>query len=74
MNQKKKNQIFLIVLLLILISLIYCTIRFEISKIINYSSAEAIDNSETLQDFDISQYSDFAIFIDNHSKIEELTE
>lgn len=101
MNQDKKNKIFLIVLLLILISLIFCIIRFvileiywrnndtkyaeeiyeknketvfRISKIINYSSAEAIDNSETLQDFDISQYSDFAIFIDNHYEIEELTE
>lgn len=101
MNQDKKNKIFLLILIIILISLMFYITRFilleiywrnkatkyaeeiyeknkepifEISKIINYSSAEAIDNSETLQDFDISQYSDFAIFINNHSKIEELTE
>lgn len=47
---------------------------FRISKIINYSSAEAIDNSDNLQDFNISQYSDFAIFIDNKYETEELTE
>ena len=47
---------------------------FKISKIIKYSSAEAIDNSEeqNLQDVSIHQYSDIAIFLDNSG--EELTE
>ena len=47
---------------------------FKVSKIIKYSSAEAIDNSEeqNLKDVSISQYSDVAIYIDNMS--DELTE
>lgn len=48
--------------------------QFEISKIIKYSSAESIDNSieQNLQDISISQYSDFAIYINNID--EELSE
>jgi len=47
---------------------------FKVSKIIKYSSAEAVDNSadQTLQDLSIHQYSDVAIYIDNITK--ELTE
>ncbi len=47
---------------------------FKISKIIKYSSAETIDNSlkQDLQDINIHQYSDLAIYIDNMS--DELTE
>ena len=42
---------------------------FRVSKITKYSSAEAIDNSEeqNLQDVNIHQYSDLAIYIDNLS-------
>lgn len=47
---------------------------FRISKIITYSGADAIDNSDNLQDFNISQYSDLAISIDNQYEIKELTE
>lgn len=49
---------------------------FKINQIILYSSAYAVDNSEenTLQDLDIHQYTDIAIYIDNNSNIEELTE
>ncbi len=47
---------------------------FRISKIITYSGAEAKDNSDNLQDFNIFQFSDIAIYIDNHYEIEELTE
>lgn len=48
---------------------------FKISKIILYSSAHAIDNSEDgkLQNIDISQFTDIAIHIDNKGKTEELT-
>lgn len=47
---------------------------FKISKIIKYSSAEAIDNTaqQNLQDLSISQYSDIAIYIDNMK--DELTQ
>lgn len=47
---------------------------FRVSKIIKYSSAEAIDNSENqdLQDVNIHQYSDMAFYIDNLS--DKLTE
>lgn len=47
---------------------------FRISKIITYSGADAIDNSDNLQDFNISQYSDLSISIDNQYEIEGLTE
>ena len=47
---------------------------FRVSKIIKYSSAEAIDNTaeQNLQDLSIYQYSDIALYIDNLST--ELTE
>lgn len=47
---------------------------FRISKIITYSGADAIDNSDNLQDFNISQYSDLSLTIDNQYEIKELTE
>lgn len=50
------------------------TTIFKISKIISYSGADVQDNSENLQDFNISQYSDLAIFIDNKVDIQDLTE
>ena len=48
---------------------------FKISKIILYSSAYAVDNSleGNLQDIDISQFTDIAIYIDNKGKSEEIT-
>lgn len=48
---------------------------FKIGKIILYSSAHAIDNSEAknLQDIDISQFTDIAIYVDNKGKTEEIT-
>lgn len=48
---------------------------FRVSKIILYSSGNAIDNSnnQSLQNLDICQYTDIAIFIDNTSSISELT-
>ena len=47
---------------------------FKVSKIIKYSSADAVDNTveQNLQDLSIYQYSDIAIYIDNLS--DELTE
>ena len=47
---------------------------FKVSKVILYSSAEAVDNTaeQNLQDVTIHQYSDMAIYIDNLS--DELTE
>lgn len=47
---------------------------FKISKIIKYSSADAIDNTaeQNLKDLSIHQYSDVALYIDNGS--DELTE
>lgn len=49
---------------------------FKINKIVLYSSASAEDKStgETLQDIDITQFTDISINIDNKSKIQELTE
>ena len=49
---------------------------FKVSKIVLYSSADAVDNSESqvLQDLDISQYTDMSINIDNKSKTNEITE
>ena len=48
---------------------------FRISKIILYSSAHAVDNSENskLEDIDISQFTDIAIYIDNKGKSSEIT-
>ena len=47
---------------------------FRVSKMVKYSSAEAIDNTveQNLQDLSIYQYSDIALYIDNFS--DELTE
>lgn len=49
---------------------------FRISKIVLYSSAHAVDNSEggNLENIDISQFTDIAVYIDNKVKLEELTE
>ena len=49
---------------------------FNIQKILLYSSATAIDNSEnnSLQNMAISQYSDISIYIDNLSHVSELTD
>ncbi len=48
---------------------------FRVSKILLYSSGNAIDNSSnnSLQDMDICQYTDIAIYIDNTSSISDLT-
>lgn len=47
---------------------------FKIDKIIFYASANAIDNSDgQLKNIDISQYSDFEIYIDNTVKSKEIT-
>ncbi len=48
---------------------------FNIQKILLYSSANAIDNSEdqSLKDMSICQYTDLSIYIDNMSSITELT-
>ncbi len=48
---------------------------FRINKIMLYSSATAVDNSSnhSLQNLDIGQYTDIAIYIDNTSSISELT-
>lgn len=48
---------------------------FNIQKILVYSSATAVDNSEdqSLKDVSISQYSDISIYIDNTSYITDLT-
>lgn len=48
---------------------------FKIDKILLYSNAGAIDNTESqsLKDIDISQFSDISIYIDNKSYIKELT-
>ena len=48
---------------------------FKVEKIILYSNAHAIDNSADgkLQDIDISQYTDIAIYINNKGKTEEIT-
>ena len=49
---------------------------FNIQKILLYSSANAIDNSEdqSLKDMSICQYTDISIYIDNTSTISELTD
>lgn len=48
---------------------------FKISKILLYSSGNAIDNSSnhSLQNLDICQYTDISIYIDNTSSISDLT-
>ena len=47
---------------------------FKIEKIILYSSANAIDNSNgELKNLDISQFTDIEIFINNKSKSEEIS-
>lgn len=47
---------------------------FKIDKIVLYSSANAIDNSNgELKSLDISQFSDIEIYINNKTKSEELT-
>ena len=48
---------------------------FNIQRILLYSSANAIDNSEnqSLQNMSICQYTDISIYIDNTSTISELT-
>lgn len=49
---------------------------FTIQKILLYSSANAIDNSEdqSLRNMSINQYTDISIYIDNISTISELTD
>lgn len=49
---------------------------FTVQKILLYSSANAIDNSEdqSLRDMSIYQYTDISIYIDNTSTISELTD
>ena len=49
---------------------------FSIQKILLYSSANAIDNSEnqSLKDLSICQYSDISIYIDNSQSSSELTD
>lgn len=49
---------------------------FSIQKILLYSSANAIDNSQdqSLKDVSISQYTDLSIFIDNSQSTSELTD
>lgn len=48
---------------------------FKVSKIILYSSAYAVDKSENgkLEDINISQFTDMAIYIDNKGKSSEIT-
>ena len=49
---------------------------FTVQKVLLYSSANAIDNSEdqSLKDMSICQFSDISIYIDNTSTIPELTD
>ena len=49
---------------------------FTVQKILLYSNANAIDNSEdqSLKDMSICQYSDISIYIDNTNSISELTD
>lgn len=49
---------------------------FKLSQIVLYSSANAIDYTQTqnLQDLSISQYTDITMYIDNKLKTEELTQ
>ena len=48
---------------------------FNIQKMLFYSSANAVDNTEeqSLQNLSISQYTDISIYIDNTSSVTELT-
>lgn len=47
---------------------------FKIGKIILYSSANAVDNSDgQLKNIDISQFTDMEIYIDNTTKSKEIT-
>jgi hypothetical protein len=48
---------------------------FSVDKIVFYSSANAIDNSEgeTLQDLNICQFTDIAIYLDNQNSSTDLT-
>lgn len=48
---------------------------FKINKLVLYSSAHAVDNSQDgrMEDIDISQFTDIAIYIDNKGKTEEIT-
>jgi len=48
---------------------------FKISKIMLYSSGGMVDNSQNglLQDLDISQFTDIAVYIDNKSRVQDLT-
>lgn len=47
---------------------------FTIEKIISYSSANAVDNSDgKLEDISVSQYTDVAIYINNKNKSSQLT-
>lgn len=49
---------------------------FNIQKLLLYSNANAVDNTEnqSLKDMSISQYTDISIYIDNTSSISELTD
>ncbi len=49
---------------------------FTVQKVLLYSNANAIDNSEdqSLKDMSICQYSDISIYIDNTNAISELTD
>lgn len=49
---------------------------FNVQKILLYSSANAIDNSEdqSLQNMSICQYTDISIYLDNISTVSELTD
>ena len=49
---------------------------FNLQKILLYSSANAIDNSEnqSLQDMSICQFTDISLYIDNTSTISDLTD
>ena len=48
---------------------------FSVNKIVLYSSAYAVDNTEeqNMQDIDISQFTDIAIYIDNKGESDEIT-
>ena len=49
---------------------------FKIDKVLLFNSANAIDNTEekSLKDIDISQFTDIAVYINNTSYIQELTQ
>jgi len=47
---------------------------FKIGKIVLYSSANVVDNSDgKLEDIDISEFTDIAIYIDNRSVVKAIT-